>query len=302
MNEQGAKILVVDDMPSNVQALSLLLKGEYEIHVATTGEKALELCRSKLPDLVLLDVMMPGIDGYEVCTRLKADPSTRDIPVVFITARNEMEDETLGLEAGAIDFISKPFRPPIVKARVRNHVLMKRQADLLRRLSVMDGLTGIANRRHFDDMLDKAWRRCGRAGVPLSLLMIDVDHFKHYNDHYGHQRGDDCLKTVAALLATQVGRPDDLVARFGGEEFVCLLPGADAEGAVEVGRRMMAAVRDAALPHEVCPVAPHVTLSLGVATARPDRTSAVGELLGLADRLLYEAKAAGRNALRAGVL
>jgi diguanylate cyclase (GGDEF)-like protein len=299
---QRPKILVVDDIPSNIQTLSLLLRADYEIHVATAGEKALDLCRSKLPDLVLLDVMMPGMDGYEVCARLKADPLTRDIPVIFITARNEVEDETLGLEAGAIDFISKPFRPPIVKARVRNHIQMKRQADLLRRLSFLDGLTGIANRRHFDDMLDKAWRRCLRAGSPLSLIMIDVDHFKDYNDHYGHQGGDDCLKTLAGLLADQVGRPDDLVARFGGEEFTCLLPGTDEVGAEDVARRLMAAVRDADIAHRASPVAPRVTLSLGVATAWPSADIRIGQLLGLADKLLYQAKSDGRNGLHSGIL
>lgn len=302
MNEARAKILVVDDVPSNIQAMSMLLKGDYDVYVATNGEKAIELCRTKQPDLALLDVMMPGLDGYEVCTQLKTDALTRDIPVIFITARHEVADETRGLEVGAIDFISKPFSAPIVQARVRNHLQMKRQADQLRRLSFIDGLTGIANRRHFDDMLEKAWRRCSRAGMPMSLIMADVDYFKAFNDHYGHQAGDDCLKTVATLLAGQVGRPDDLMARFGGEEFVCLLSGTDEAGAREVGERMLAAVRDARLPHAASPVAPHVTLSLGIASARPQTATASGALLGLADTLLYQVKTDGRNGLRSGKL
>lgn len=301
MTEQPAKILVVDDMPTNIQALSQVLKDEYEINVATSGQKALDLCRAKLPDLVLLDVVMPGMDGYDVCRQLKADPVTGDIPVIFITARNEVEDEALGLEVGAIDFISKPFSPPIVQARVRNHICMKRQADLLRRLSFLDGLTGIANRRHFDDMLKKAWRRCERAGQNLSLLMMDVDHFKAFNDHYGHQGGDDCLKAVAGILCQQVGRPDDLVARFGGEEFVCLLPNTDLAGARDVGERILAAVRAARIPHAASPIAPHVTLSLGSATVIPAGQSDAGQLVGAADGFLYQAKAGGRDGLRCGM-
>jgi diguanylate cyclase (GGDEF)-like protein len=296
------KVLVVDDVPNNIQLLSVALKNEYEIHIATTGEKAVELCRSKLPDLVLLDVMLPGMDGYEVCTSLKADALTRDIPVIFITARNQVEDETRGLEAGAIDFITKPISPPVVRARVRNHIQMKRQADMLRRLSFIDGLTGIANRRHFDEMLDKGWRRCGRNGSPLSVVMIDVDHFKRFNDHYGHQGGDDCLKAIAEMLAGGVGRPDDLVARFGGEEFVCLLPGTDEKGASEVAHRLQAAVREARIPHAMSPVAPHVTLSMGVATAWPGGDNAPDQLLRLADGLLYQAKSGGRNGDCAGAL
>lgn len=293
------KILVVDDVPDNIQILSHALKDDYEIYIATTGQKAVDIARSKLPDVVLLDIMMPGKDGYEVCAELKADPLTRDIPVIFITARNDVEDETRGLEAGAIDFISKPISPPIVRARVHNHVRMKRQADILRRLSFVDGLTGIANRRHFDEMLDKGWRRCARAATPLSIVMIDVDHFKAFNDHYGHQGGDDCLKLVAGVLARQVGRPDDLVARFGGEEFACLLPSTDAAGARDVAARMLEAVRAAQLAHAGSGVSPYVTVSLGVATGWPSPENAAEDLLGMADQLLYQAKMGGRNGLRA---
>lgn len=296
-----SKILIVDDIPSNIQVLSLILKDEHEVYFATNGEKAVELARSKLPDLVLLDIMMPGMDGYEVCRKLKADPLTEDIPVIFITARSEVEDETHGLEVGAIDFITKPVSPPIVKARVRNHIQLKRHADLLKRMSFMDGLTGIANRRHFDDMLDKSWRRCERLALPMSLVMLDVDHFKLYNDHYGHQGGDDCLKAVAACMAASVARPDDLAARFGGEEFVCLLPSTDAAGAAEVARQVMEGVRALEIPHAVSPVAPFVTISLGVATLSPAQDGRAADgLIARADERLYEAKRAGRNRIVAG--
>ena len=295
MTDARSKILVVDDIPSNVHVLSRILKDDHDIYFATDGVKALELVQARLPDLVLLDIMMPGMDGYEVCSRIKADPITRDIPVIFISAKSEVEDETYGLEVGAIDFISKPISPPIVKARVRNHLLLKRQTDLLRTLSFIDGLTGIANRRRFDEVLLREWRRCARAQLPLSLIMLDVDQFKPYNDHYGHQAGDECLRAVAQLLAEQVMRPGDLVARYGGEEFVCLLPETDEDGAVLVAERLREAVAERGLPHAVSPVAGHVTISLGVATARPTMEDTPDRLTQLADGLLYEAKRAGRD-------
>ncbi|MCW2235791.1 PleD family two-component system response regulator [Azospirillum canadense] len=300
MIETRPKILVVDDIPSNVHVLSRILKGEYDIYFATDGAKALDLVQTRLPDLVLLDIMMPGMDGYEVCARIKADPTTRDIPVIFISAKSEVEDETQGLEAGAIDFITKPISPPIVKARVRNHLLLKRQADLLRALSFIDGLTGIANRRRFDEALLREWRRCARSHLPLSLIMLDVDHFKAYNDHYGHQAGDECLRAVAGLLDEQVKRPGDLVARYGGEEFVCLLPETDADGAASVAERLRETVAGQRLPHALSPVADHVTISLGVASALPQTDSSPDSLAQLADRLLYEAKRSGRNRVRSG--
>ncbi|AWJ90840.1 diguanylate cyclase response regulator [Azospirillum baldaniorum] len=300
MTDARSKILVVDDIPSNVHVLSRILKDDHDIYFATDGAKALELAQSRLPDLVLLDIMMPGMDGYEVCSRLKTDPITRDIPVIFISAKSEVEDETYGLEVGAIDFISKPISPPIVKARVRNHLLLKRQTDLLRTLSFADGLTGIANRRRFDEVLLREWRRCGRVQLPLSLIMLDVDQFKPYNDHYGHQAGDECLRAVAQLLAEQMMRPGDLIARYGGEEFVCLLPETDEGGAVQVAERLRETVADRRLPHAVSHVADHVTISLGVATARPTLDDTPDRLTQLADGLLYEAKRAGRNRVCSG--
>jgi diguanylate cyclase (GGDEF)-like protein len=301
MADTRPKILVVDDIPSNVHVLSRILKDDYDIYFATDGEKALDLVQARLPDLVLLDIMMPGMDGYEVCARIKADPATHDIPVIFISAKSEVEDETRGLEVGAIDFITKPISPPIVKARVRNHLLLKRQADLLRSLSFLDGLTGIANRRRFDDTMAREWRRCARSHQPLSLVILDVDHFKSYNDHYGHQAGDECLRLVAAVLADRVKRTGDLVARYGGEEFVCLLPETDNDGALQVAERLRGAVEDCAIPHDCSPVASHVTISLGVATVVPVVDESPDQLTQMADQLLYQAKRSGRNRVQ-GVL
>ena len=295
MAEPRPKILVVDDIPSNVHVLSRILKDDYDIYFATDGEKALDLVQARMPDLVLLDIMMPGMDGFEVCRRIKSDPATHDIPVIFISAKSEVEDETRGLEVGAIDFITKPISPPIVKARVRNHLLLKRQADLLRSLSFLDGLTGIANRRRFDDAMTREWRRCTRSHLPLSLIILDVDHFKAYNDEYGHQAGDECLRLVAELLADRARRPSDLVARYGGEEFVCLLPETDGTGAIRVAEGFRAAVAKQRIPHAQSPVAPFVTISLGVATVTPSADGSPERLAEMADQLLYRAKRAGRN-------
>lgn len=295
MADPRPKILVVDDIPSNVHVLSRILKDDYDIYFATDGEKALDLVQLRMPDLVLLDIMMPGMDGFEVCSRIKSDPATHDIPVIFISAKSEVEDETHGLEVGAIDFITKPISPPIVKARVRNHLLLKRQTDLLRSLSFLDGLTGIANRRRFDDTMAREWRRCARSHLPLSLVILDVDHFKAYNDHYGHQAGDECLRVVAEVLSDHVRRPSDLVARYGGEEFVCLLPETYGVGATRVAEGFRAGVAERRIPHVQSPVAPYVTISLGVATVIPSPDGTPEQLAEMADQLLYRAKRTGRN-------
>ncbi|MBP2300229.1 diguanylate cyclase [Azospirillum picis] len=298
MAEPRPKILVVDDIPSNIHVLSRILRDEYDIYFATDGERALDLVQARMPDLVLLDIMMPGMDGYEVCSRIKADPAVHDIPVIFISAKSEVEDETRGLEVGAIDFITKPISPPIVRARVRNHLLLKRQTDLLRSLSFLDGLTGIANRRRFDETILREWRRCGRTCLPLSLIILDVDHFKAYNDQYGHQAGDECLRLVAEVLSERARRPGDLVARYGGEEFVCLLPETDRAGAAAVAESFRAGVAERGIPHQQSPVAPHVTISLGVATTVPTADDGHEILAQTADRLLYQAKRAGRNCVQ----
>ncbi|GAB6041113.1 diguanylate cyclase domain-containing protein [Endothiovibrio diazotrophicus] len=292
-----AKILVVDDVVGNVLALRLHLRAEYEVLAASGGLEALRLACDEQPDLILLDVMMPEIDGYETCRRLKAQADTAEIPVIFVTACDDSHEEQQGFSVGAVDYITKPFNAPVVKARVRTHVELKRQRDLLRTLSFMDGLTGLANRRRFDECLALEWKRCARMEEPLSVIMIDVDHFKRFNDHYGHQAGDDCLRQVAGAVACQVNRPGDLVARYGGEEMVCLLSQTDLEGARRVAERISAAVAELAIPHADSPTAATLTLSQGIACRVPARDTPPEPLIEEADGRLYEAKAAGRNAV-----
>jgi diguanylate cyclase (GGDEF)-like protein len=292
-----ANILVVDDSPENLQVISAVLKQDYRVKVAINGERALALATSaEPPDLILLDVMMPGMDGYEVCARLKQNPVTARIPVLFVSSRDDEEDEARGLSLGAIDYIVKPIRPSIVQARVRNHIELKRSRDLLERLTTQDHLTGISNRRRFDDSLAQEWQRAAREQTPLSLVAIDIDHFKAYNDHYGHPQGDQCLIRVARALATCVTRPTDLVARCGGEEFAGLLPSTDSTGAARLAGQMRAAIEAEGLEHARSPTHPHVTISLGVATVVPQAEESAQLLVDLADAALYEAKGAGRNA------
>ena len=296
--EAKASILVVDDSPENLQVISTVLKQDYKVKVAINGERALALANSaEPPDLILLDVMMPGMDGYEVCARLKQDPITARIPVLFVSSRDDEEDEARGLSLGAIDYIVKPIRPSIVQARVRNHIELKRSRDLLERLTTQDHLTGISNRRRFDDSLHAEWQRAAREQTPLSLVAIDIDHFKAYNDHYGHPGGDQCLIEVARALAACVTRPTDLVARCGGEEFGCLLPSTDNIGASRLAEQMRAAIEALGLEHAQSLTHRYVTISLGVSTAIPQADEPAQALVDMADAALYEAKGAGRNRL-----
>ena len=294
------KLLIVDDQTINVQLLFDAFQGDYQVSMATSGAMALETCARELPDLVLLDVMMPDMDGYEVCQSLKADTLTAGIPVIFVTAHTDDASEKRGLEIGAVDFISKPINIKVVRARVKTHVTLKVQSDLLHNLAFMDGLTGARNRRYFDEQLSIELSRTLRSGRPLSLIILDVDFLKNYNDHYGHQAGDDCLKQLTRALCACLKRPADLMARYGGEEFVCLLPEIDAQGAVCVAESLRLEVLLCEIPHAKSAANACVTVSLGVATLQAGHRLTADKLLKLADQHLYLAKAQGRNRAVAG--
>ncbi|CDG82702.1 diguanylate cyclase domain-containing protein [Janthinobacterium agaricidamnosum] len=291
----NGRILVVDDAMENVQILHQLLHEEHDVLFALSGEKALEIADQQSPDLILLDAMMPGMDGYAVCTALRASSTLCGIPVIFVTALSQPEDETRALEAGAVDFISKPFNAAVVRARVRSQLTIKRQADAMRELSLTDPLTGVANRRSFNDTIDSEWRRCARDGAPMALIMADIDHFKDYNDTYGHQAGDLCLQQVSAAMKRCAVRPPDLLARYGGEEFIILLPQETREGAAVVAQRILDEVRQLQIVHARSPVGPHVTVSLGMASIMPAEAADSSVLIRIADALLYRAKHTGRN-------
>ncbi|TVP53366.1 MAG: diguanylate cyclase [Halomonadaceae bacterium] len=297
---QKQTILIVDDEPANIQVLGNLLKDEYHIKVASSGEKALTIVQDQTqtpPDLVLLDIQMPGIDGYEVCRRIKEDPYTGGIVIIFVTARSALSDEEKGLKLGAVDYISKPVSPAIVRARVDTHMNLKRKTDMLERLALIDGLTGIHNRRYFDEQFEKELGRSRREGSPLAVVMMDIDHFKSFNDNYGHGAGDSCLQKVAQALTDTLSRPGDSLCRYGGEEFIALLPGNDIKGARVVAERLRETLEALSITHDYCKTAPVVTLSLGAAAVGPGQQQKMdGEsLLQRADTALYRAKKTGRN-------
>jgi len=289
------KILVVDDQPINIHVINEIFKEDLDVLMATNGRAGIELCKSQKPDLVILDIMMPEMTGYDVCRALKDDPLTLDIPIIFLTSLSEERDEIFGFELGAVDFINKPISPIVVKSRVGTHLRLKLQTDLLRTIGLTDGMTDIANRRRFDETLEKQWRSCERNQRPLSLIILDVDFFKPYNDRYGHLMGDQCLKTIARALEENIRRPTDLVARYGGEEFACILPTTDSVGALNRAHELLKAVRDLKIEHTASEIAAEVTISAGVATLIPKRSNSMLDLIDLADRALYLAKESGRN-------
>ncbi len=292
--DKRATVLIVDDMSANIAILYELLGGDYDVKAATSGQDALIIARSdEKPDVILLDIEMPVMDGYAICKELKASPATNGIPIIFVTARNSPEDEEYGFNLGAVDYIVKPFYPEIVRVRVKNVVDMKRKSDMLEELSMVDGLTHIANRRSFDESYTRLFRESERENRSLSVMMIDVDYFKNYNDHYGHGKGDECLIRIAAALNGVLKRPGDIVARYGGEEFVVLLESIDLQGVEIVAQHLLEAVRDLNIPHKYSDVAEGVTISIGIAEKTGEMTPET--LLKHADDALYEAKKRGRN-------
>jgi diguanylate cyclase (GGDEF)-like protein len=287
-------VLIVDDDRVNRAALAELLREDARLVLAKDGPSALQrLAEEEDVSLILLDISMPGMDGYEVLSRVRADKRTADISVIFITGSTEAQDEERGLLLGAADYVSKPIRPAIVRARIRNHLKLAMQHRELERLSQQDGLTGIANRRHFDKALDRSCRHAHRTGETLGVAIFDVDHFKQYNDRYGHAAGDEALRQVARVLAGSARRPYDVVARYGGEEFVMIAPGAaNLEALLDQMRR---GVLELAIPHDASPSARVLTVSGGGVVAAGAAAGDPAALLAQADLLLYRSKQGGRN-------
>jgi diguanylate cyclase (GGDEF)-like protein len=308
-------ILVIDDNITNLKVAVEHLKVHGDtILTARDGESGIERALLARPDLILLDVQLPGIDGFETCRRLKAHPRTRDIPVIFMTVLTNVGDKLQGFAAGGVDYIPKPFQVEELRARVLTHLtIYQLQRDLhaeiherklaeaalrkanleLQRLAVLDDLTQIANRRRFDQYLSSCWAQ--EAPRAIGLLLCDIDHFKRYNDHYGHQSGDSCLRLVAQAINRSVGHARDLVARYGGEEFAVILPDTDLDGALRVAEALHDEIRRLSLPHAGNSAVPFVTLSIGVACMTPGLQLAPQMLIEMADLALYEAKRQGRN-------
>jgi len=295
MNDKST-VLIVDDAHTNVKALVDILSSDYTVKIASNGKGALHIAKDSVqPDIILLDIVMPDIDGYEVCRQLKEDPLTKDIPVIFITAMSDEKNEEAGLNLGAIDYISKPFNPALVRLRVKNHLDLKLYRDQLKEITMIDGLTGISNKRRFNDALVAEWNRAIRAKTELSLMFVDIDYFKNFNDEYGHLAGDECLISVSSIVSKTIKRPSDIASRWGGEEFVCLLPETPKVAAAVLAEEMRIKTVGLNIPHSRSFVADIVTISIGVASASPKNGELSADLLEKTDKALYKSKNDGRN-------
>ena len=293
------QVLVVDDDPITVQVLQGLLATLAEVAVAYTRQAALDQCHALPPDLILLDVNLGRDNGFELCQQLKRERQFAYTPIIFITGSIDAQDEARAFAMGAVDFIRKPIEPSVALARVTTHLALKLQSDFLTQLANLDGLTGLKNRRHFDEVLQREWKECARARQPLSLLMADIDHFKAYNDSYGHMAGDHCLQAVAHVFGEAMQRPGDCAARYGGEEFACILPRTDLAGACAIARNLHDRIAALRLTHGAGATADHiVTVSLGVASCIPGPGTSLAGLMAEADQQLYRAKRGGRDQVR----
>lgn len=315
-NNHELKVMVVEDSKVTMKALCNYLERMGIRHplTAVTGQAAIDLFRKDRPDIVLLDALLPDIDGFDIAKQLRAmEKGNEWTAILFLTSMAKDEDLARGIEAGGDDYLMKPISEVVLKAKIgamRRLVEMQRSLvevtlklnvanKKLQRMTTIDGLTGIGNRRSFDDFAVREWRRCTRMKKPMSIIMVDVDHFKQYNDTYGHQAGDMCLKTVATQVARSAPRAGDLSARYGGEEFVLILGETDVDGATWVANHIRQLVTDKKIPHSASPFE-HVTVSCGVASVTPRDDLSLGTLLKAADNALYMAKSQGRNTVIAG--
>ena len=288
-------ILIIDDSVIAVRLLSAMVREQASTVFALNGPDGIALARERRPALILLDVEMQSMDGYAVCRAIKSDPELKDISIIFVTGSTDTASEVAALDAGAADFISKPLNQAVVQARVRTQLQLQAALRALARLARVDVLTGLFNRRFFDEQIDHEIARHRRQQLPLALAFVDIDCFKGYNDHFGHLGGDQCLAAVARLITGATHRPGEIVARFGGEEFIIILPYTDLPGAIGYAEYLCQEVRDAAIAHPVSVVGPHLTISVGVVSAVPVDTIGAKHLLARADMALYGAKLAGRD-------
>jgi diguanylate cyclase (GGDEF)-like protein len=304
---ESAMILVADDDPFVRHMLTRYLAQEgYQVIEAANGEAALDLYFCHLPDLVLLDALMPVMDGFEVCRQLQTIAEINLAPILMITGLEDEKSVDQAFEIGVVDYVTKPIHWAVLRQRVRRLILQHRlEIELreavhqLQQLTLLDSLTQVPNRRHFDEYFLQEWGRAVRDHLPLSLIICDLDHFKPYNDHYGHQAGDRCLQQVAQTLNQCINRSADLLARYGGEELAVILPNTTLDGATQISDRLVRQVQGLAIPHATSPSAATVTLSCGVASVLPRADYLPSDLVLIADQALYQAKAHGRNQSKA---
>ncbi len=327
-DKREALVLVVDDNPSNCRLLSNYLSPTtYKVVTATNGFEALQIVDTTPPDIILLDIMMPEMNGFEVCAKIKENPNTRDIPIIFFSAQTETDDKLRGFSLGAVDYVTKPIKKSEIIARIRTHLtirfqqlelqkkneeletltsaLQKRELDLkeanfaLERMARYDVLTNLCNRRHFFELANTYWGESRTAGFPLSILMIDIDFFKQYNDGYGHLAGDACLTKVAKCIQECFNEQGQLAARYGGEEFVVLLTHITHEEALKKAQEVCYAVYEQRIPNAANFTTNCITISVGVATESASEEKIIEDLIACADIALYQAKQNGRNRILA---
>lgn len=293
--EVNFSILIVDDEKSNIDVLNEILKPYYKIYIAKSGTEAIKRAKMNQPDLILLDIIMPELNGFEILSILKEDDLTRDIPIIFITGLNNVDDEERGFFLGAVDYIKKPFNNSIVKARIKTHLQIVKQIRTIERLGLIDALTEIPNRRSFDNNIKSSWALANASRTPISLLTIDVDNFKTYNDKYGHPQGDVLLSSIAQIMKQSLFRSNDFIARIGGEEFIILLPDTDLNNAIQVAERVQKNVQMAEVVNSRDNSITSCTISVGVSSVYPNEESDVQSFIAKSDEMLYVAKGKGKN-------
>lgn len=297
---ESSSVLVVDDDMINITLLENALEDMCKVVSATSGEQALSVIDNDPPDLILLDINLPDMNGYDICSRVKSNPDTMSIPIMFVTGDDSDESELQGLQLGALDYLRKPFQTALVKARVSNLLDLKQKTDLLEAYANIDGLTNIPNRRSFDRHLADEWSHAQRKGRSIGLILIDIDFFKQYNDHYGHAIGDSCLKRVAGCIQLLARRSSDHVARFGGEEFAVIVRECEPEDVVQLCEKLRSGIERLQIKHDKSEVAKVVTISLGAAMMYPKRKDKPESLIVTTDQCLYDAKKLGRNTVITG--
>ncbi len=288
------KILIIDDSVLQSAQLKAILEDEYDVAVAQTAERGLAFISAGNYSLVLLDVVMPGMDGFTLLKKMQEEIATQSIPVILITSLSDVEDEQQGFVLGAVDYITKPFHASIVKARVHTHIKLYHYRKQAERQSVTDQLTGVANRRRYERYSAEKWNEAVRLQIPVSICMFDIDHFKAYNDTFGHPAGDNVIAAVAKTAASYLGRTTDFLARYGGEEFVALSLGGSGEAMFQHWKKIRQAIEDLHIPHSSS-VSKWVTVSAGGVTVVPPADSSCALYLKIADAMLYDAKKQGRN-------
>lgn len=294
-------VLAVDDEPMQLELVRSALNPDYTLITAQSGEEAIALAKQHLPDIILLDLFMPGLDGTATCEQLKCDSQLRDIPVIFITSTNSESDENRCWQAGCSDFVAKPYNITTLTHRVHAHLTIKHQKEQLKSLAYRDSLTGLYNRWYLSNQLKMYNKNKQRTGNNFSVLLIDIDHFKAFNDQHGHLVGDVCLRYVGQLINQESKRPMDIVARYGGEEFVVVLPDTNHNGAQCLAERIRTSIeqhsRQDALNSTQSSIPQTITVSIGTSCSEGRDINHYQLILAEADKALYHAKEKGRNAV-----